>query len=273
MAAMGRDRGLAGQRGSARRMTTRCVLYARTSLEEGDKYGLKSQLTELRDLAKKRGYDVVGTFADDGCTGANLNRPQLEALRQLVRVNGTDVVLAHALDRLSRELVDQLVLDHEFRRAGTRIEYVTHTPDNTPIGQFREQIVAAVAQLERANIRDRTSRGRREQARQGKRPGGRAPYGYHHDASSTCGLAIDDVEAPFVKRAYEWMADGASLRDITHRLTAQGCRMKSGTVWDRSSVRHLLRNEVYCGVGHYNRRKGGSGHRDRPKAEWIAFAV
>jgi site-specific DNA recombinase len=251
----------------------RCALYGRVSLEEGEKYGLSSQMSELRTLAARRGYTIVGEFCDDGWSGAILERPQLTALRALVRSHEVDVVLAHTTDRISRELVHLLLVTDEVRRLGARLEYVTHTPDDTAEGQFREQVLGAVAQLERAKIRERTSRGRREQARQGRRPGGRAPFGYRIDPSAPSRLAIDKTEAAWVRRIFAWAADGASLHDIARRLDAQGCRTKRGCVWDRGSLRELLKSEVYLGRGYYNRRQSGSGHRERPATEWIPFAL
>src|SRR5262245_51416449 len=77
----------------------RCGLYARVSTDgQVEKYGLGSQLTELRALAKERGYTVVEEFVDDGVSAATLERPRLNALRALVRQRGLDVVMAHTSD-------------------------------------------------------------------------------------------------------------------------------------------------------------------------------
>src|SRR5262245_875487 len=133
MATLDRGARLARNAGSDGRMTTpdRCALYGRVSLEEGEKYGLSSQMSELRALAARRGYTIIGEFCDDGWSGAILERPQLTALRALVRGHEVDVVLAHTTDRISRELVHLLLVTDEVRRLGARLEYVTHTPDDT----------------------------------------------------------------------------------------------------------------------------------------------
>jgi site-specific DNA recombinase len=252
----------------------RCALYARVSSEEqAERYGLSSQLRELRELAHRRGYAIVHEFVDDGWSGATLDRPQLTTLRSMVRARGVDVVLAHASDRLARDLGDLLVLRVEFRQAAARLEYVSHAPDDTPEGELREQMLGAIAQYERAKIRERTSRGRREQARQGRRPGGRAPFGYRLDPEAPSRLAIDEQEATWVRRMFAWAAEGASLHEIARRLDAQGCRTKRGRAWDRASLRMVLCSELYIGRGYYNRRLSRTGHRERPAVEWIAFPV
>src|SRR5262245_46701220 len=107
------------------------VLYARVSTDEqaDHGYGLQSQLRELRALAKERGYTIGAEYVDDGWSGALLDRPKLDALRQVIRDRGADVVLAHAPDRLARDLMHLLVLRNEMRKAGVKLEYSSYTPD------------------------------------------------------------------------------------------------------------------------------------------------
>jgi site-specific DNA recombinase len=257
---------------------TRAAIYARVSTDEqAEKYGLSSQLTELRALAARKHYHVVATFADDGVSGATLDRPQLTALRDLVARKGADVVLVHASDRLSRDLIGHLLLTDEIRRAGLRLEYVSHVADDSPEGQFREQVLGALAQLERAKIKERTSRGRREQARSGIVPGGPIPFGYRKDPAGPGGLALDAAEAAIVRRMYAWLLDGASIRDIAKRLTTQGVTPRRGTRWGSSSVRRILTGTTYVGEAIYNRRtyphaaQGSHTAVERDRAQWITI--
>src|SRR5262249_48109392 len=135
MATLDRDGGLDRNVGGDGRMTPprRCALYGRVSTtDQVEKYGLSSQMTELRALAARRGYTIIGEFLDDGWSGATLERPKLTALRAVVRQRGVDVILAHASDRLARDLGDLLLLRVELRQASVALEYVTHAPDETP---------------------------------------------------------------------------------------------------------------------------------------------
>src|SRR5262245_17996118 len=141
----------------------RCAHYARVSTDEQvERYGLDAQLTELRGIGTHRGYLIVHEFVDEGISGAVLERPALTALRDLVAAKGVEVVLMIDSDRLSRELVITLLVLDEFKRAGVRLEYPSHAVDSSPDGLFREQVMGAVNQLERAKIRERTTRGARE---------------------------------------------------------------------------------------------------------------
>src|SRR5262249_11871411 len=98
--------------------------------------------------------------------------------------------------RLSRELTHLLILQDELRKHGVKLEYVSHAPDDTPEGQLREQVLGVVAQYERAKIRERTARGRREKAREGKVPGGRTPLGYRRENGF---VAIEEKDASIVR--------------------------------------------------------------------------
>jgi site-specific DNA recombinase len=258
-------------------MTLRCALYARVSTEQqAEKFGLASQLRELRARASERGYTVVGEFIDDGVSGSTLERPRLNALRALVRARSLDIVLAHTSDRISRALVDYLLVVEEIRRHGARIEFVTHTPEDTAEGKLREQVLGAVAEFERAKIRERTGRGAREKARRGTKPTGAAAFGYRLDPRALGGLAVDPAEAAIVRQVFTWAADGVSIRSIAARLDAQGIRPRRAARWSRTSVRVLLQAELYLGRGVYNRRdetNASAGTTLRPEADWIRYAV
>jgi site-specific DNA recombinase len=257
----------------------RCGLYARVSTDEQvEKYGLAAQLTELRNVAKARGYTIVREFVEpEGASGRLLwERPELMALRELVNDRGLDVVLTIDPDRLSRGgTLDYLLITKELRKHGTRLEYLNFTPDNTDEGRLQEQILASIAEFERAKIVARTSRGTREKARRGLMPTGAPPFGYRRDETAVGGLAVEPEEAALVRRIFTWAADGASIRSIAARLDAQGIRPRRGARWSRTSVRTILYADVYLGQGVYNRRDetGPAGVTIRDEAEWIRFAV
>jgi site-specific DNA recombinase len=261
----------------------RAALYARVSTDEQAErgYGLASQLTELRALAARRGYTVTVELIDDGWSGGTLDRPRLTALRELVRSRDVDVVLAHNNDRLSRDLVHQLLIIDELRRAGVKLEYCTHTVDDSAEGQFREQVLGAVAQLERAKIRERTLRGRCEKARRGLVPSGPVAFGFRRDPQGVGGYAIDPAAADVVRRIYAWCLDGTSVRQIVHRLQTQGIASPKQGGWGPATVRRILTGELYTGLTYYNRRtyaqtnsgKVGPRSRVRDRADWIAIQV
>jgi site-specific DNA recombinase len=99
----------------------RAVLYARVSTEEqGKGYSLRQQLEALQDYCKDNGIEVVGPY-EDRSSGASLDRPGLDALRDVVSAGGIDLVLAQDRDRLSREPAHLFLLREDLREYGTTL--------------------------------------------------------------------------------------------------------------------------------------------------------
>ena len=137
----------------------RAALYARVSTShQGQDVGL--QLDELRDLAKARGWRVVGEYVDDGVSGSIRRRPQLDAMLEAVRGGQVDVVAFWKLDRLSRDARHALELFDRFRESQVDAVSPRDTIDTTtPMGRFALTMLAAFAELERANTVERVRAG------------------------------------------------------------------------------------------------------------------
>ena len=232
----------------------RAALYARVSTEDqAEKYGLDSQRRTLTELAAARGWEVVGEYVDDGYSRSILERPALARLRDAIWQGAVDVVLIHDPDRLARDLTYALLLEREFEKAGVALEYATVPTDRSPAGRLQRQVLGAIAEFERKKIIERTVRGKRERASQGKATGGPPPYGYRYDDTQPSGLAIDEERADVLRRMVGWLvSEGLSVRDIARRLNAQGMRPpRGGSRWNRSTVNRILRNEAAAGRTRY----------------------
>src|SRR5262249_59065539 len=107
-------------------------------------------------------------------------------------------------------------------KAGVRRECGTQAGSATPESNLLEHVQGAVGEFERCKIRERTMRGKREQASRGVMPGGRPPFGYRRDPSAPGGLAKEPGEAAIVKDIFSWFLDGASMRGIASRRQTKG---------------------------------------------------
>jgi len=266
--------------GLANAMTTepRTALYGRVSTEDqAERFGLASQVSELQALARQQGYTIPagGEFIDDGASGADLDRPALTRLREAIRRGLFDVVLIHDPDRLARKLSLQLLLLEEFERAGVRVEFKTTPKGDSPETQLLLHMRGAIAEFERLKILERTSRGRREKARRGRRPGGPTPFGYRPDPKVSGALIVHPDEAATVRMMFDWLVtQQKSTRQITTELRRLGLRPPRGPAWTRASVRFVLTNETYAGRAWFNRRDESRGHiRMRPASEWFPISV
>ena len=157
----------------------RCALYARVSSDKQEQEAtIQSQREALRRHAGDKGYNVVSEFLDDGHSGATLQRPGLDRLRDLVAAGDVDLVLFHSPDRLARKALYQGIVLEELHQHGIKAEFGNHAVDDTPEGKMLLDMQAIIAEYERTKIAERTRRGKLYWARQGAFVGGHVPYGY-----------------------------------------------------------------------------------------------
>jgi site-specific DNA recombinase len=114
----------------------RAVLYARVSTEEQAKsgYSLAQQMEALRQYAAREGYEVQEEVADPGQSGASLERPGMDRVRDLVAEGGVSVVLAQDRDRFAREPAYHYLLRREFEEHGTKIRALNDRGGRFPGG-------------------------------------------------------------------------------------------------------------------------------------------
>jgi DNA invertase Pin-like site-specific DNA recombinase len=185
---------------SRRRSETplRVAFYARVSTSRDQDPQL--QLDELHQVARQRGWQVVGEFTDKGISGAKDRRPQLDKLMSLAHRGGVDVVAVWKFDRFARSTRHLVTALDDFRSRGIDFVSLRDAIDTTtPTGRFTFSVIAAVAELERELIRERTIAGIEAARRRGSRPG-RPPVKF-------------DVD-----KARRLQAEGKSIRAIGREL-------------------------------------------------------
>src|SRR5262245_12481849 len=118
----------------------RAVLYARVSGDDRSKEGrnLEGQLEMCREYATNKNYQVIEELAEDdkGASGYEIDLPELNKVRDLAHKGEFEVLVVRELDRLSRNLAKQLIVEEELKQTSVRIEYVLAEYDNTAEGQF-----------------------------------------------------------------------------------------------------------------------------------------
>src|ERR671929_2436381 len=164
----------------------RAILHARVSTDEQARngYSLAQQLEALRAHAAREGYEVLEEVQDPGQSGASLERPGMDRVRDLVAVGGVSIVLAQDRDRFAREPAYHYLLRREFEEHGTRIRALNDRGDDTPEGELTDGILDQLARYERAKTAERSRRGKLRRAREGKViAGARCPYGFAYNAA------------------------------------------------------------------------------------------
>ena len=144
---------------------------------------------------------------DAGFSGASLLRPGLERLRDLAAEGHIQAVLIHSPDRLSRKYAYQVLLTEEFARHGAETIFLKAPHSGTPEDQLMLQFQGMIAEYERAQILERSRRGKRHRAKAGEVSVlGGAPYGYRYirkTSEAPARYEIDAAEAEVVRLIYD----------------------------------------------------------------------
>jgi len=134
----------------------RAAIYARVSSERQEKeHTIGSQLEALRGYAAKNGMEIVEEFTDEGYSGARLDRPALDRMRDLAERRGFEVLLTYCTDRLARKFVLQALILDELERLGVKTIFLEGGAADDPLSKLMHQITGAVAEFERAKITER----------------------------------------------------------------------------------------------------------------------
>lgn len=154
------------------RMTPiKAALYARVSTADKGQ-DVENQLFELREYAKRRGFEIAGEYADTGVSGSKETRPQLDRLTRDVRLAMVNVVIVWRFDRFSRSVSHLIRSLEEFTSLQVGFISLTEAIDtSTAVGKMVLTILGAVAELERSIIRERTIAGQQRARRAGRLPG------------------------------------------------------------------------------------------------------
>jgi site-specific DNA recombinase len=235
-------------------MNKLAAIYARVSSDrQKEDKTIASQTSTLREYAQVQGYMVPAgwIFEDEGYSGATLARPGLERLRDLVSEGQVQAILVYGPDRLSRKYAYQVLLLEEFSRQGVETVFLLGVSAQTPEERLLVQFQGMIAEYERAQIAERSRRGKRHRAKAGcVNVLSGAPYGYRYlkksEAADAC-YAVDETQAAIVREIFDWYAvEGLSIGAIARRLNDRGVPTRFGkSLWERSKVWAMLRNPAW----------------------------
>jgi site-specific DNA recombinase len=231
------------------------AVYVRWSTDDqGQGHTLEVQLEGCFKFCRDHHINVNPDmiFVDDGYTGAELDRPGLDKIRELVAAGRIDGAFIYKLDRLSRRVKDicNLVLD-EWDKTCYLISVTEPFIDtSTPMGIMILQMFGTFAEFEWNVIRQRTLGGKMKSAEQGLNPGIKAPYGYVNKDSR---FVIVPEEAEIVIKIYDKCLSGKGRNAIAHSLNSLGIRFRDNKPWTESTVGHILRNPIYTGILTYGK--------------------
>lgn len=236
-----------------------------------DGYSLEAQKEVIEKEAAHRGMKIIGEYSDEGKSGKNIKgRPEFQKmLNDIARLKGDerpDYVIVFKLSRFGRNAADTLNSLQYMEDYGVHLLCVKDSIDSAgATGKLMISVLAAVAEIERENIKEQTMAGREQKARDGKWNGGFAPYGYKleytAEGKGKGELMIDEGEAEIIKLIYDkFLHTDKGVAGVAKWLNDNGYRKKlrqNGTVdrFSASFVKGIIDNPVYMGKIAYGRRR------------------
>jgi site-specific DNA recombinase len=268
----------------------RTAIYARYSSDLQSEASIEDQIRLCREHATREGMSVFKEYTDYAISGGSLgNRPGMLTLLDAAKRGDFNVLIAEALDRISRDQEDIAAIFKRLSHADVRIITLSE-------GEINELHVGLKGTMNALFLKDlalKTRRGQRGRVEAGKIPGGNS-YGYtivrrlRDDGSVTTGeREIDEDKAAIIRRIFQEYADGMAPRRIATRLNAEGVPGPRGGPWNASTINGsrqrrngILNNELYLGRINYNRQRfvkdpetGKRCSRPNPEHEWVTTGV
>lgn len=235
------------------------ALYARVSSDQQKKEGtIQSQVEELKKHIIKNNDILVKEYVDEGYSGARLDRPAMDQFRKDIKSDLFESIYFLNTDRIARDVTYQTIIISEILKNKKQIiingtDYI-HNPEN----KFTLTVLGAVAELERAKIIERTSRGRQMRLQQGNIMGsGTNVFGYDYHKKTEFKPAhytINEEEAKVVKYVFETYAnDTMGMNKLCIDLEEKGFKTKTGDViWRTGIIKMMLTREMYIGIRYFN---------------------
>lgn len=261
----------------------RAAIYVRVSSVQQEREGasLETQEAACRQFCAAKGWEVLEPHVYRETHKRYLlhERPLMTELRMAAREHAFEVVVCYCVDRLSSQDAHVYILDEEFNRAGISMAFATEDFEQTAIGRFVRSAKVLAAAIEVEKIRERTVRGRIARVRDGKLlPGGKPLYGYQwhqerdHKGKLIKGRLIEDpLTAPVVRRVFDGLASGVTLRALAASFTSEGIPTPTQTNprWHTAVIARMAHNPAYKGKAYgWGIRKAGAQpqHFDPEKA-------
>jgi DNA invertase Pin-like site-specific DNA recombinase len=221
--------------------------YVRVSSADqakGDRSSLQVQQDVIEGFARTRGVDKwdVQIYTDAGVSGAVklAFRPSGEKLLQDMKHG--DVVIASKLDRMFRSASDAIDMFDVFKQRGVDLVLfdISHEPVSAGVGKLIMTILAAVADMERIRIKERTAEGRKAKKARGGLIG-EVPFGYRKIGEGRAAYLVPhEGERETARLMHELFQRNHKYTEISRRLSEAGYHSRAGKPYTRAGIKRLL---------------------------------
>ena len=261
--------------GAAFAGTYRAAIYCRLSKDDdlqGESASIANQRDMLESYCKQQGWEVAAIYQDDGYTGLNMERPDLQRMLKAIERKQINLVITKDLSRLGRNYLQTgHLIEDFFPRNGVRYiamnDGIDTMRENNDIAPFKN----ILNEMYSRDISKKVHSSYVLKAHQGQFTGCLAPFGYRKDPNDKNHLVVDEETAPIVRQIFQWALAGHGPNFIQRRLEEgrvpcptwwnrerklRNARTKwekkdpinGKYVWDFSVIKDILTNPVYTGA-------------------------
>ncbi len=236
--------------------TNGCFIYTRVSTDRqaDEGYSLEEQEKSCRELARRKGYQVLGVYREAGVSGTSINRPKFQQmLEKCSDDNGRTIkaiVVIHT-DRFARNTLEHLMVKGILQKHNLQLISVLQSMlDDSPEGNLLDVILAGMNEFYSKDLGRKTARALTQKASEGWWPGC-APLGYinqTHPETRARIIQVDGEKAYYVREAFKRFAKGRyTVESLNDELYREGFRSRTGKKLQKSTLAYLLRRIFYTG--------------------------
>jgi site-specific DNA recombinase len=216
--------------------------YTRVSTsDQVDGISLDAQESKIIAYCQLKDLQLLEIKSDAGISAKNMNRPALKAILRLAQKKQIDAVVVYKLDRIFRSTVDALETTKLFDKWGVSLHSIEEALDSrSALGRFFFTLTAALAEMERRLIGERTKSALAHKRSKNEKTGGDVPFGY--DLTPVGLLIKNDAEQKVIRLIRHLHRQGISLRGTCRELQQFGYQTKRGNLsWHPQTIAAILK--------------------------------
>jgi len=219
----------------------RAVGYVRVSTEDQAREGisLDNQRDKIKAYAILKEFELVNIIEDKGISAKNLSRPGIKEILDIVRKKDVEAIITYKLDRMFRSTVDALETTKQFNKMGIAFHSIQETIDTqSAMGKFFFTLTAAIAEMERGIVSERTRSALKYKKSRNEKTGGITPFGYCVNKNGQ--LFADKNEQKIIKKILRLHNKGWNYSMIARKLNSLGHKTKQNKSWYPQSIKNVV---------------------------------
>ena len=226
------------------------VFYGRYSDSGQSEQSIDGQRKVCYDFAERNNYRIIAEYIDRATTGTEAdNRPEFQRMIADSAKRQFQGILVYQLDRFARNRYDSATYKAKLKKNGVKVLSARENITDDASGVLMESVLEGMAEYFSAELSQKVKRGMALTAEKCEFTGSGVPLGYKIVDKK---FAIDEDEAPIVKRIFEMYIAGNTMADIIRYLNECGLKTKYGNSYNKDSIRRILINRKYLGIYIYS---------------------